>query len=498
MKRLLLLVIVALLFIPIISPTASASGGSWNVTSKPLFAFSGDTVNVTVTVSGSPDRFGFVDLVAPNGTVISEEFFTADEMGSYSFNLTLPYWLKSGDYTLSVVAGGIYVANATLNVTLDQLIYRKILDQMTNDRIARDEILIQNLNILIMQEIKLREDSMLLLELAGGLILICAVFMVWQWRPYINYRLANAKGNGKIVRSVRGFAHPEPDCEMPHIDGVQANRSMLLRDQLKDDGQTQSFYVKCNVRGEVVYSEPVEEVRIDSPKSVIPSEDGVKIMEPNKRLRRFFRMKDKVMLVIKPRKSSPQVQEQVTPEELAEAKAVIKAVHEAQDAPKKVVIQKRVIVQPTIAKPLADEWDLSSLPKKMDILSEKPVPPEPKPMARPASQERIISSDTKFPIAFNDLPLASESAAIKTGPVKVLTEKERMDADIASLKAGVLPAYIEPITIPWNSSIEYALELQEQARKEHRKVIVEKPPKKEVAEPSPKKKRSNGRKGVGA
>jgi hypothetical protein len=346
MKRILLLVVLCLLFIPIITPNASALG-VWNISSKPAFAFSGDVINVTVT-SSSQDRYGFVHLVAPNTTVIAEEFFTADEMGVFSFNLTLPYWLRSGDYTLSVIAGGVVVASCTVNVTLDQLVYRQILDDLTNARIAKAEQRIVYQNQLIMQEIKMREDSMLILEVAAGVVVLCAVFMAWQFKGYVEWKLSNYRGKMPLVKGWKLLTHLPPEGDhAPHMEGAGSIRNKVLAER--------------------------------------------RIME------------------------HAQVQEQVKAEPVPSV------------VPKKVVIQKKVVTKPVI-KQEADEWDLSELPRKLDLLSEKPSEPEEdltQPLILPWNASRELEEKMHQKAALQHRKLIYESRpkqAVKDAPV---TPKKR-------------------------------------------------------------------------
>jgi hypothetical protein len=343
MRKLILVLILALLFIPIFTPSASAAG-LWTVSSKPAFAFSGDVINVTVT-SSSQDRYGFVLLVAPNGTSISEEFFTANEMGVYYYNLTLPYWLKSGDYTLSVIAGGAVVANGTVNVTLDQLVYREYLDQLTNERIAKAEQRIVYQNQLIMQEIKLREDSMLILEVAAGVVVLCAVFMAWQFKGYVEWKLSNYRGKMPLVKGWKLLTHLPPEGDhAPHMEGAGSIRQKVLAER--------------------------------------------RILE------------------------HAQVQEQV------KAQVVV---------PKKVVIMKKVVTRPVI-KEEADEWDLSELPRKLDLLSEKPTEPEEdltSPIILPWNASRELEEELHQKAALQKRKLIIEmrpKAVVKDAPV---TPKKR-------------------------------------------------------------------------
>jgi hypothetical protein len=347
MRKLFLVIVLCLLFVPIIAPSVSASGGSWTVSSKPAFAFSGDTINVTVTNSGS-DRYGFVQLVAANTSTYAEEFFTLDDMGTYYFDLIIPYWLKSGDYTLSVVAGGVYVANTTLNVTLDQLVYREYLDQLTNERIAKAEQRIVYQNQLIMQEIKLREDSMLILEVAAGVVVLCAVFMAWQFKGYVEWKLSNYRGKMPLVKGWKLLTHLPPEGDhAPHMEGAGSIRQKVLAER--------------------------------------------RILE------------------------HAQVQEQVE----AEPVPVV--------VPKKVVITKKVVTRPVI-KQEADEWDLSELPRKLDLLSERPTEPEEdltQPLVLPWNASRELEEELHQKVALQKRKLIIEmrpKAVVKDAPV---TPKKR-------------------------------------------------------------------------
>ena len=210
MKRLCLALVCCLVFVPLIASPAMASVPStWTVALTPSYCLSGDTVNITITNSGEM-RYGFVDLVAANSTIMSNDFFQLNSLGSFSYNLTIPYYLPSGDYMVSVVSGGAYVAQAQLSVVLDQLIYQSTLNNITEQRLTVLNERLGNLNTLITQEIQIRQDSLALFEVAFIIVLIAAVFMAFQFRPYVKYRLTYATGNGRLIRTVRNIVHPEP------------------------------------------------------------------------------------------------------------------------------------------------------------------------------------------------------------------------------------------------------------------------------------------------
>ena len=323
---------------------------------------------------------------------------------------------------------------------------------------------------------------------------------------------------------------------MVHFDGVAAERMMLLEKLHADSLFTKEYLVKTNINGEVIESEEVEEIPIASPKMIVPAIDGVDIIDTDRKRRKYRIRAPKITgsrifipgiiavvgwgivvalfyywhlptlileigiggiilialtsfvpkrnreprIIRLPKVVPPQVKEQVE-----EVKAKEKeAEPSAEKRPMPTSVQSEKIIQKSTEKSESSpQQNPNGLRKVTEEKKEEPktiIVPKPKPIETAILSPIIETKDV--------VPNKEQKSDdwVKNESAKVATE-------IESLKAGIQPAILEPITVPWNASVEFAMQLQQQADREHRRIVVqEKPP--EADEPYKKSRRKGSKK----
>ena len=241
MKKFLLLFVACLLIAPLASSGASADGATgWNVSVKPTFAFSGDTVNVSVT-SNNPGQFAFLQLISPNGTVISDNSFTLDEMGTYWLNVTLPYWLTSGTYNLTVIAKMNeevqVVAITPLAITLDEIDYQNTLHLQELELIDRANIRIDQQAAQIIQLQKSNSDLMNVAVSALMVALGVAALFTFLYKSYVRDHVHREEKKGrldKLTQGIDALMNPPPKGTVErNLPGVAEN---LFKMQQAEEG----------------------------------------------------------------------------------------------------------------------------------------------------------------------------------------------------------------------------------------------------------------------
>ncbi|MDD3092135.1 MAG: hypothetical protein PHG80_10965 [Methanoregulaceae archaeon] len=228
-KCLILMLLVAVL-VPLFAGSASGAQG-WVVQATPRYIFNGE--NVTVTVTGVPNSYAFVQL-ATNGTddygnvtlkTIDDKFLQLDDLGVLNTNFTVPIDAQSGIYSVHVVYNGREVANCTFEVVYDHILYLYFVDAENEAEIDRLRGMLgeygRTTQLLLDREWQvwvMGIGSTATVILIG--LFVAVKFKDWlEWRTTISGKTA---GFGKLAKEM---LHPPPRGDLgPYLKAAGRGR----------------------------------------------------------------------------------------------------------------------------------------------------------------------------------------------------------------------------------------------------------------------------------
>ncbi len=228
-KCLILMILVAVL-VPLFAASASGAQG-WVVQVTPRYIFNGE--NVTVSVTGVPNSFAFVQLatneIDDEGNVtlntIDDVFLQLDDLGNLNMNFTVPIDAQGGIYSVHVVYNGREVANATFEVVYDHILYLYFVDAENKAEIDRLRGMLgeygRTTQLLLDREWQvwvMGIGSTATVILVG--LFVAVKFKDWvEWRTTISSRTA---GFGKLAKEM---LHPPPRGDLgPYLKAAGRGR----------------------------------------------------------------------------------------------------------------------------------------------------------------------------------------------------------------------------------------------------------------------------------
>jgi hypothetical protein len=387
-------------------PPAQAQGEVWTVEATPNFIFSGDNFNVTVT--GQASSFVIMNIRSPNGTLFQDLSGFTNELGLLEFSIGVPLESGSGFYKLEVVVAGTIMANATVEVVKNDINWLYNLHLEDLEQIDRLNKIVYPLRTKVSQLQETISDQWIYIGVTLAYAALVTIVMLFLFKPWMEWRALRNKGNGTLVRSTRNFLHPTPESEFEHIDGVVANRDILLARQLDETG-TRTYLVKADLKGEPKEVEEVEEVKIREAKIILPTGKGfeMKDAEVKQSRRSLFGGRRKVKQV-----------------------RVLEAVPEAQEAPAPPPVSRKAVPRPKpVVKSEAEEfmeWRSAKAKAELRAVHEAQngVVPRPPPRPKPELDPYVGTSEGRDVI---DEMLAEKDDIIigETKPLPSLYRKAR-------------------------------------------------------------------------
>lgn len=256
----------------------STANGIWTVTVSPNFAFSGD--NITIGVTGYPQQFVIVEIWNSTGGMMLDTSLFTDDIGRGFVEYPLPYDMPSGTYTISIIMTGIFVANTTIDVVFDDMVYMEHqMDELIKENAKLNERVVIYTREVIQTQSELEQLTWLFyseLILMGALI----VFIFAVFKKYLEWRAVHYKGQNPLLKAIHFITNLPADGDHRHyIDGQQA-------EIMKDIGgreavnEPEKKVILTTKGGQVIgMVDQIQEVALDGPVILEPTKDGVILRE---------------------------------------------------------------------------------------------------------------------------------------------------------------------------------------------------------------------------
>jgi len=272
-KFALALLCLCLLTVP--SAPVHAESSPWSVTIQPIFAFSGD--NLTIKIVGVPNSYVFYHFSNASGVEFFDGSAFTNVNGTANSAYELPYDLPTGDYSVHLIYKGAEVANATVSVVMEEIVYL----QHRLEEVAAVNARLREM-FAALHERQMKNEATFNQVRDLYYIQIFVLFMVGAvivrvLGPYIRWRISNSDGKNQGTKVLRFFNRMNPEGDMgAYVDGVEEARETSLAER-NASVVPKRYLLTVKEGNPLALVNEVEEMPLDGPVRLVPLKDGVVI-----------------------------------------------------------------------------------------------------------------------------------------------------------------------------------------------------------------------------
>jgi len=269
-KLVIALLCLCVLIIP--SAPVHAESSPWSVTVQPIFAFSGD--NLTIKIVGVPNSYVFYHFSNASGVEFFDGSAFTNVNGTGNSVYELPYDLPTGDYSVHLIYKGAEVANATVSVVMEEIVYL----QHRLEEVAAVNARLREM-FAALHERQMRNEATFNQVQNIYYIQIAALFLVGLLivrvlGPYVRWRISNSDGKNQGTKVLRFFNRMNPEGDMgAYVDGVEEARETSLAER-NANVVPKRYLLTVKEGNPLALVNEVEDMPFDGPVRLDPLKDG--------------------------------------------------------------------------------------------------------------------------------------------------------------------------------------------------------------------------------